>query len=94
MRIKINDNDLSHSRVKRGKARVVGLGLDDSGGHVRYTKGEAFELYGGSQTAHDEMQRRARRILDEIAKLGISLDRMTYEQYEQLRDIVDRVNCE
>ena len=94
MRIQPNDKDPAINRVKRGRAVVVGLGLDDDGGHLRYTRGDAVELYGGSETAHSEMQRRARRILDEIAKLGISLERMTYEQFEMVQGIVERVNCE
>ena len=83
---------MSASRVKRGRAVLVGLGLDDSGGHVRYTRGDAYELYGGSETSHGEMQRRVRFIQEEIARHGICLDRMTYEQYEMIRDIVERAN--
>ena len=82
------------SRVKRGRAVLVGYGLDDDGGHVRYTRGDSVELYGGSDSAHCEMQRRARQIQEEIAKMGISLDRMTYEQFEIIQGIVERVNAE
>lgn len=94
MRTSKNENSLPSSRVKRGRAVVVGLGLDDSGGHVRYTRGDAYELYGGSEAAHVEMQRRVRRIQDEIASHGIRLDDMTHEQYETLLAIVERANCE
>lgn len=94
MRIRNNENNQTAGRVKRGRAVVVGLGLDDSDGHVRYTRDDCFELFGGSESAHGEMQRRIKVIREEIAKLGITLDRMTYEQYEMLRDIVERVNCE
>lgn len=82
------------SRVRRGRAVLVGYGLDDDQGHIRYTKGNSFELFGGSDSAHGEMQRRAMQIQEEIARLGISLDGMTYEQYEMIRAVVDRVNCE
>lgn len=94
MRTRNNDNNLPAGRVKQGRAVVVGLGLDDSGGHVRYTRGEAFELIGGSEEAHDEMQRRIVIIREEIAKRGICLDRMTYEQYQEIRELVERVGCE
>jgi len=73
---------------------VVGLGLDESGGHVRYTKGEGYELRGGSDESHREMQRRASIIRDEMDRLGIKGERMTYDQYVALRKVVDRVNCE
>ncbi len=89
-----NDNNLPMGRVRRGRAVVVGLGLDEADGHVRYTKGEGFELCGGSDEAHREMQRRAKRIRDEMTRLGIPSERMTYDQYLTLREIVERVNCE
>ena len=93
MRKQTNDTAPS-SRVKRGRAVLVGYGLDDDRGHLRYTRGNSFELIGGSETAHDEMQQRALQIQEEVAKLGFSLDGMTYEQFQMLRAVVDRVNCE
>lgn len=89
-----HNENCSPSRVKRGRAVVIGYGLDDNGGHYRYTKCKAMELYGGSAGAHDEMQRRALKIQDEIARLGISLEGMTFEQYQVVREIVNRVNGE
>lgn len=86
-------NDDNFGRVKRGRAVLVGYGLDEGDGHVRYTRGTAFELYGGSDSAHLEMQKRAQIIQEEIAKLGISLDGMTYEQYQLVQGIVERVSC-
>ncbi|MCD8351243.1 MAG: hypothetical protein LUC93_11605 [Planctomycetaceae bacterium] len=94
MRKKTNEDNFAAGRVKRGRAVLVGYGLDDSNGHVRYTRGAAFELYGGSDLAHGEMQKRAQIIEEEIAKLGISLDGMTYEQFQMVQDIVERVSCE
>lgn len=89
-----NHDPQTSPRVKRGRAVLRGYGLDDSHGHVRYTRGVNFELFGGSDEAHGEMQRQALRIQQEIDRLGISLDGMTYEQYEVLKDIVEQVNCE
>lgn len=94
MKTRNNDKNLSAGRVKQGRAVVVGFGLDDSGGHIRYTRGEAFELIGGSEEAHGEMQRRITLIREEIARRGICLDRMTYEQYQEIRDLVERAGCE
>lgn len=94
MRTQDNDQNIPSERVRRGRGMVIGLGLDDSGGHVRYTRGDAFELWGGSEKAHDDMQKYAARINQEIADLGISLERMTYAQYLQICDIVERVNAE
>lgn len=94
MRKQSQNDNFSAARTKRGRAVVIGYGLDDCGGHIRYTRGPALELYGGSDKAHDEMLRRAQAIQDEIAELGISLDGMTFEQYQLVRDIVERANCE
>lgn len=93
MRTHKNDPQTS-PRVKRGRAVLLGYGLDDSQGHVRYTRGGCFQLFGGSGQVHDEMQRRALMIQEEMDRLGISFDGMTYEQFEVVRGIVDRVNCE
>ncbi len=91
MRKHHNEERLAPARVKRGRAVLVGYGLDDAGGHVRYSRGSSVELYGGSQDAHAEMQKRAAIIQDEIARLGIALDGMTYEQYLAVKEIVNRV---
>jgi len=91
---KQNNDPIPSSRVKRGRAVLVGYGLDDDQGHIRYTRGNSFELFGGSDSAHGEMQQRALEIQEEAAKLGFSLDGMTYEQFEMLRAVVERVNCE
>ncbi|MDR1744722.1 MAG: hypothetical protein LBS30_03100 [Planctomycetota bacterium] len=94
MREQHNDKSLAPARVKCGRAVLIGYGLDDAGGHVRYTQGDAMKLYGGSKEVHDEMCRRAMLIQEEAARLGISMERMTHEQYLVMRDVIDRVNCE
>lgn len=88
------ENNVAAPRVKRGRARLIGFGLDDAEGHVRYTRGQGMELYGGSEEAHADMQRRAQIIQSQIDALGISLDRMTYEEFLKVKAIVDRANAE
>lgn len=79
---------------KRGRAVLVGYGLDAPDGHVRYTRAGEAELYGGSDEAHLRMQERAFRIQRELDELGILLDDMTYEQYQIARTIVEKANRE
>lgn len=86
------EEDVRSVRVKRGRARLVGYGLD-SDGQVRYTRGDGMELYGGSDKAHAEMQRRALIIREKLASLGISLDSMTYDQYLLAKGVVEGVNA-
>lgn len=88
------ENNVASTSVREGRARLFGLGLDDTAGHFRYTNAEGVELFGGSDGAHAEMQRRALIIQKQLDDLGISLDRMTYEQYLVAKDIVDKVNAE
>ncbi len=93
MRKQFNSEEIAPVRVKRGRAVLVGYGLDNDG-HFRYTRGQAFELFGGTSAAHEEMQRRAMAIQDEIASLGISLEGMTYEQFQVVRGIVEKANAD
>ena len=90
MRANNNEEMIPISRVRRGKAVVVGIGTDDSCGHVRYTQGESFKLYGGSEESHSAMLEHVALLKRAIRELGISLDAMTYPQYVQLRDLVER----
>lgn len=78
----------------RGHAVLCGYGTDASDGHVRYTRAGSANLYGGSEQAHSRMQARAMRIQRELAECGISLDGMTYEQYQTAKAIVEKANCE
>lgn len=94
MRKQQQNENYSPVRVKRGRAVLVGYGLDEGDGHIRYTRCGTVDLYGGSDNAHVEMQKRALFIQTEMDKLGISLDGMTYEQYQLVQDIVERANCE
>lgn len=91
---KYSDENPAPKRIRRGRAVLVGYGLDGEDGHIRYTQSNAIELFGGSDAAHGEMQKRAVMIQEELSRLGIALDGMTYEQFEVVKGIVDRVNCE
>ncbi len=83
-----------HTRAARGRAVLYGYGTCAADGHVRYTNAGGAELYGGSEQAHARMQDKALRIQRELGERGISLEYMTFEQYQIARDIVDKVNCE
>lgn len=80
-------------KTRRGRAVIVGIGTNDADGHVRYTRGDSWELFGGSQEVHEQMQKNALRIRSELDRLGITPTNMTYEQYQQVVAIVNRVNA-
>lgn len=94
MRARNSEKDLSQIRTRRGKAVLLGFGLDDSAGHVRYTHADDYELLGGSETTHESMQAMALKIRQELEKLGFSLDNLNREQLDEVRAIVERVSCE
>ncbi len=74
---------------RRGRARLVGLGLDGHDGHVRVTFSDEFRLVGGSSETHVRMQAAAREILAEFAAEGVSLENLSYAQYLTL---AERIN--
>lgn len=93
---KYHSNDsAAQRRSKRGRAILVGYGLDAGDGHFRYTKAnDVVELYGGSDSAHSRMRECAQRIQRELDQHGISLDTMTYEQFQIAKAIVEKANAE
>ncbi|MGC9454139.1 MAG: hypothetical protein ACP5HU_04685 [Phycisphaerae bacterium] len=56
------------------KARLLGLGLDNEDGHVRVTRGENFQLYGGSAETHEQMQDKCIRFNEKLSERGKRLD--------------------
>ena len=78
-------------RIRRLRARVIGMGFDDAGGHIRLTAGDGFLLCGGSEATHGEMQRRADLIRNELEQRGISLGNLAADRRPELQEIVDRL---
>ena len=54
---------------KKGRAILLGLGLD-SDGHKRVTTGPNFALVGGSQETHEIMTEKAVKITEKLAAKG------------------------
>ena len=74
-------------RVK--KAMILGLGLDNSDGHVRYTRGKNFHLFGGSQETHEEMQEKAIKINEHLDRRGKRLEDVTPKEFGEIAHEVD-----
>ncbi len=66
------------------KRILLGLGLDDAGGHKRVTKGENFLLMGGSQQTHEEMQEKAIRLNEELKKKRKNLDQLERREFNEI----------
>jgi hypothetical protein len=71
---------------QRKKACLLGLGLDNEDGHVRYTKGPNFHLFGGSEETHEEMQDKAVRFNEELKKREKRLEDVNHEEFHEIAE--------
>ncbi len=70
------------------KAVLLGLGLDNDDGHVRYSRGPNFHLFGGSEDTHHEMQHKAIRFNEELKKRDKRLEDVSGEELHEIADSV------
>ena len=72
---------------KRGKALMVGLGLDHDG-HKRLTTGENFALVGGSHETHELMTEKAIKINEKLHAKGKRLEDVSHEEFDDIAQSV------
>ena len=65
------------------KAVMLGIGLD-SDGHKRITKGDNFELVGGTKETHEVMTETAMKINEKIASRGKRLEEVSREEFDDI----------
>lgn len=75
-------------RRRDKKALLLGLGLDNKDGHVRYTKGPNFHLFGGSHETHEEMQDKAVRFNEELKKRDKQLENVCREEFFEIAESI------
>lgn len=63
---------------------LLGLGLDSKDGHVRITKGENFQLYGGSEETHGMMQEKAIKFNEQLDKRRKKLDDISEQEFRDI----------
>ena len=73
---------------EKAEALLLGLGLDNKDGHVRYTKGPNFHLFGGSQETHEEMQEKAVHFNEELKKRDKRLEDIDREEFHDIADTI------
>jgi len=73
---------------EREKSWLLGLGLDNEDGHVRYTRGPNFHPLGGSEGTHEEMQDKAVQFNEELRKREKQLEDINREEF---RDIAESI---
>lgn len=72
---------------KKGKAIMVGVGLD-SDGHKRITTGENFALIGGTAETHEVMTEKVIKISEKIKSRGKQLETMTGKEFDDIAEEV------
>lgn len=68
-------------------AHLLGIGLDNQDGHKRMTQAEKFTIVGGSEETHGRMTETVMKTVEDIKKLGKSLE--TIER-KQLSDLIEK----
>ena len=56
------------AKASKGKAGLVGVGLDNQDGHKRITTGEKFILVGGSAETHERMAETTIKTFEELKR--------------------------
>jgi hypothetical protein len=57
-------------RAKRPQNRLLGLGLDGQDKHKRITRGEGFNLVGGSEDTHERMTETVIKTTEDLGRKG------------------------
>ena len=76
------------SGKEKKKAWLLGVGLDNEDGHVRYTRGPNFHLVGGSEDTHSTMQEKAVKFNEKLKDRGKRLEEVTKDEF---RDIAHQI---
>lgn len=67
----------------RGKALLLGVGLDNDG-HKRVTTGPNFALVGGTQETHEVMTEKAIKINEKLSAKGKTLEQVSREEFDDI----------
>ena len=69
-----------HKR-KKIKAMLLGVGFDSEDGHVRATRGENFQLVGGSHDTHEQMQEKCIKFNEQLKKRDKRLEDLQKSEF-------------
>ena len=58
------------ARPQRPHHRLLGLGLDGQDKHKRITRGEGFDLVGGSEDTHERMTETVIKTTEDLSRKG------------------------
>lgn len=69
---------------RKTKAALLGLGLDNTDGHTRVTRGENFLLTGGSHETHERMQEQCIKLNEKLSRRGKQLEELHRNEFLDL----------
>ncbi|MDO5113791.1 MAG: hypothetical protein Q4E67_05400 [Planctomycetia bacterium] len=71
---------------------MLGVGLDNTDGQVRLTRGENFALVGGSQQTHEWMQETVCKVNETIQKQGKTLQELSRKEFQDVfQEVVEKI---
>ena len=74
------------------KAGMLGVGLDNTDGETRLTRGKNFTLVGGSEETHSIMQETAVKVNEALDRKGKTLEETSPEEFRDvLFDVVEKI---
>ena len=83
-------NRAEEEKSKRD-AMMLGVGLDNSDGHKRVTRGDNFCLVGGSEETHEKMTETAVKINEKLSAKGKHLAEVSPEEFrDMVREITEK----
>ncbi|MFA6134640.1 MAG: hypothetical protein WC869_11560 [Phycisphaerae bacterium] len=68
----------------QSKAKLLGLGLDGQDGKVRITRGDNFELVGGSDQTHQSMQEKCIKFNEKLGSRGKGIEQLDRNEFLDL----------
>ena len=71
-------------RKPKGKAALLGLGLDNEDGHQRLTTGENFAIIGGSQDTHEFLQEKCVKFNESLKRRSKPLEAISPEEFHDI----------
>jgi hypothetical protein len=82
---------VTKKRKPKGKAGLLGIGLDNQDGHKRITTGEQFAIVGGSDETHGRMTETVIKTFEELKNRGKGLEEV---EPKELAEIIHRAKPE
>ncbi|OIR18838.1 hypothetical protein GALL_11800 [mine drainage metagenome] len=75
---------MSKKKKTGPKSGLLGVGLDNSDGHKRITRGERFVLVGGSEETHSRMTETTVKTFEELKRRDKDLDSVDHRELAEI----------